>query len=224
MAYFESDFWHPSVATDAVILSLRNGMLSVVLGKRSDGKGWALPGGFIKRGESLDDCVKRELKEEAGIEVPFLTQFKNYSDPQRDDRHQTISVAYLAVHPSGKLRLKADTDVTDVGWFNVDELPILAFDHNQICSDAVIFAKDLVEKQPELVFAFHQGEFTLTELQQTYAALAGKKYAAENKRNFRLWVSKFGDSAGLVEDTGKIKTGSHRPAKLFRPNSKLFRR
>ena len=120
MANFESNFWHPSVATDAVILSLRNDTLAVVLGKRSDGKGWALPGGFIQEGESLDDCVKRELKEEAGIEVPFLTQFKNYSDPQRDDRHQTISVAYLAVHPSGKLRLKADTDVTDVGWFDVD--------------------------------------------------------------------------------------------------------
>jgi len=224
LAYFESDFWHPSVATDAVILSLRNGRLSVVLGKRSDGKGWALPGGFIQEGESLDDCVKRELKEETGIEVPFLTQFKNYSDPQRDDRHQTISVAYLAVHPSGKLRLKADTDVTDVGWFDVDELPTLAFDHNQICSDAVIFAKGLVEQKPELVFAFHEGDFTLTELQQTYAALAGEKYAPENKRNFRLWVSNFGDGAGLVEETGEMKTGSHRPAKLYRPNSKLFRR
>ena len=87
MANFESNFWHPSVATDAVILSLRNDTLAVVLGKRSDGKGWALPGGFIQEGESLDDCVKRELKEEAGIEVPFLTQFKNYSNPHRDDRH-----------------------------------------------------------------------------------------------------------------------------------------
>ena len=88
--------------------------------------------------------------------------------------------------------------------------------------DAVSFAKGLVERQPELVFAFHEGDFTLTELQQTYAALAGEKYAPENKRNFRLWVSNFGDGAGLVEETGKMKTGSHRPAKLYRPNRKLF--
>lgn len=222
MAYFESDYWHPSVATDAVILSLHRGVLSVLLAKRGDGRGWALPGGFIQEGESLDDCVRRELKEEAGIEVPYLQHYGNYSDPARDPRGQIISVAYVAIHPSGKLKLRADTDVVDVGWFDVADLPELAFDHRTICKDGIRFAQSMIETDPTIVFAFLPIEFTLTELQQIYASLGGKKYAPENKRNFRLWVDKFENGEGLVVETGNIKTGSHRPAKLYKPNSAIF--
>lgn len=222
MAYFESDFWHPSVATDAVILSLRDNTLAVVLGKRSDGKGWALPGGFIQKGESLDECVRRELKEETGIEVPYLQHYGNYSDPRRDPRGQIISVAYVAIHPSGKLKLHADTDVIDVGWFDVRDLPTLAFDHATIVADGIKFAQSQIEEDPSIVFAFLAKEFTLTELQQVYAALGGEKFVPENKRNFRLWVAKFGDGAGMVVETGNFKTGSHRPAKLYKPNPLLY--
>lgn len=222
MAYFESDFWHPSVATDAVILSLRDNTLAVVLGKRSDGNGWALPGGFIQKGESLDECVRRELKEETGIEVPYLQHYGNYSDPRRDPRGQIISVAYVAIHPSGKLKLHADTDVIDVGWFDVRDLPSLAFDHATIVADGIMFAQSQIEEDPSIVFAFLAKEFTLTELQQVYAALGGEKFAPENKRNFRLWVAKFGDGAGMVVETGNFKTGSHRPAKLYKPNPLLY--
>ena len=218
MAYFESDFWHPSVATDAVILSLHQNLLSVLLAKRGDGRGWALPGGFIQKGESLDECVRRELWEETGIEVPYLQHYANYSNPARDPRGQIISVAYVAIHPSGKLKIHANTDVTDVGWFDVCDLPALAFDHASICADGIRFAQGQIEDNPSIVFAFLADEFTLTELQQVYAALGGDKFAPENKRNFRQWVAKFRDGAGMVVETGNYKTGSHRPAKLYKPN------
>ena len=223
MAFFESEFWHPSVATDAVILSLKTGALCVLLAKRADGLGWALPGGFLQKGESLDECVRRELKEEAGIEVPFLKQFGVYSDPERDKRGQIISVSYVAVHPSGKLRLKAATDVVDVQWFVMNSLPALAFDHNVICADAVFFAKKLIEEDPSIIFAFLPAEFTLTELQNVFAAFGGNKFAPENKRNFRLWVNSYRDGSGLVSKTDGFRTGSHRPAQLYKPNPKLFR-
>ena len=111
MAIFESNYWHPSVTTDIVLLSLRQKKLSVLLVKRLDHEdGWALPGGFLEKGEDLDQCARRELKEETGIQVPYMSHFANYSDPNRDTRHQVISVAYLAVHPSGKLRIRANSE------------------------------------------------------------------------------------------------------------------
>jgi len=221
MAKFVSPYWHPAVATDVALFTLRKGELHLLCVKRIDDGTWALPGGFMQQGESLDQCAARELKEEAGIEVPYLKHFANYSEPDRDPREQVISIAYVAIHPSGKLRLKADTDVSDVNWFNARQVPELAFDHNKIADDAQRFLAGLVESRPEMVFAFHHAAFTLSELQQTFEAIAGDKYASRNKRNFRLWAERFG-GIGLVVETGDVRTGAHRPAKLYEPNPKLF--
>ena len=85
MAFFESEFWHPSVAADIVLFTIRNKRLSVLLVKRKDNQMWALPGGFLTKGESLNECAIRELKEETGIEVPFLRQFEKHR------KHENIS-------------------------------------------------------------------------------------------------------------------------------------
>ena len=224
MAYFESNYWHPSVAADIVLLTIRKKKLSVLLVKRLDRDNcWALPGGFLEKGENLEECARRELKEETGVEVPYLSHFSNYSDPKRDARHQVISVAYLAVHPSGKLRLRANSDVLDVNWFNVEGLPQLAFDHHQICHDGINFSRSLVEKKPELAFAFHKDYFTLTELQETFSAFGGTKFLPENKRNFRLWLRSFGNGIGLVTQTENFKHGKHRPARLYEANKLIIR-
>ena len=193
--------------------------MSVLLVKRLDSdSGWALPGGFLEKGENLEECARRELKEETGVEVPYLSHFSNYSDPNRDSRQQVISVAYLAVHPSGKLRLRANSDVLDLNWFNINELPRLAFDHNKICQDGIKFSRSLLEQKPELALAFHKEHFTLTELQETFSAFGDTKFLPENKRNFRLWLRSFGNGIGLVTETAHFKYGKHRPAKLFKPN------
>ena len=185
MAFFESNYWHPSVATDIVLLSLRQKKLSVLLVKRLDHEnGWALPGGFLEKGENLDQCAQRELNEETGIQVPYMSHFANYSDPNRDSRQQVISVAYLAVHPSGKLRIRANSDVLDVNWFNAENLPDLCFDHNKICSDGITYSRLLIERKPSLAFAFHKNGFTLTELQQTFAAFGGKNLVLRTKEIF----------------------------------------
>ena len=205
-----------------MLLTIREKSLNVLLVKRKDDGEWALPGGFITEGENLRTCAERELFEETGVKVPHLDQFKVYSEPDRDPRHQTISIAFIAIHPSGKLRLRADTDVSDVNWYNVKDIPKLAFDHNLICEDGIKYARSLIETDPRLVFAFHKQNFTFTELRETFEVLGGNKYSEENKRNFQLWLKNYGNGEGLIVETGEKRTGNHRPAALFRPNADLL--
>ena len=218
MAFFESEFWHPSVATDIVLFTIKNKKLCILLVKRKDNEMWAIPGGFLTKGESLNDCAKRELKEETGIEVPFLKQFENFSNPDRDHRGQVISVAFIGIHPSGKLKLKADTDVSDVDWFFYDEIPNLAFDHNEICIRAREKLNTLLNENAELLFPFLNKEFTLTELQETLICITTQSSSLKEKRNFRKWVFDYASGKGLVKETGNIRKGNHRPAKLYSKN------
>ena len=215
MAYFESDFWHPSVATDVVLFTIRESKLNILLVKRKDDGLWAIPGGFLQQGENLNQCAERELKEETGITVPYLEQFENFSNPSRDPRTQVISVAFIAIHPSGKLKLRADTDVSDVNWFDYETLPKLAFDHNEICIKASLRLDKLVKEKPELLFPFLNEEFTLTELHEAFLIVSSEISSLKEKRNFRKWVAEYNDGKGMVKETNNFRTGNHRPAKLY---------
>ena len=215
MAFFESDFWHPSVATDVVLFTIREGKLNILLVKRKDDGLWAIPGGFLQKGESLNQCAERELKEETGIIVPYLEQFENFSNPIRDPRTQVISVAFIAIHPSGKLKLRADTDVSDVNWFDYEMIPELAFDHNEICIKARLRLNKLVKEKPELLFPFLDKEFTLTELHETFLIVSSDISSLKEKRNFRKWVAEYNNGKGMVRETTSFRTGNHRPAKLY---------
>ena len=215
MAHFESNFWHPSVATDVVLFTIRERKLNILLVKRKDDGLWAIPGGFLQEGESLNQCAERELREETGITVPYLEQFENFSNPTRDNRTQVISVAFIAIHPSGKLKLRADTVVSDVSWFDYETIPKLAFDHNEICIKARLRLDKLVKEKPELLFPFLDKEFTLTELHETFLIVSSDISSLKEKRNFRKWVAEYNDGKGMVTETNSFRTGNHRPAKLY---------
>lgn len=219
MVQFKSEFWHPSIATDIVLFTIRNKTLNILLAKRKDNSMWAILGGFLKKGETLRQCAERELKEEAGISVPYLEQFENFSNPNRDDRNpntQVVSVAYIAIHPSGRLKIKANTDVSDVNWFEYQTIPELAFDHNEICKKARLKLDQLAKEKPELLFPFLNEEFTLTELHETLLSVSSDVSSLKEKRNFRKWVADYNNGKGLVEETGSYRTGNHRPAKLYK--------
>ena len=105
----------------------------VLIKRRNPPFGWAIPGGFIDYGESAEDAARREAKEETGLDIVNLRQFHTYSNPDRDPRHHTISVVFVA---QAKGKPKACDDATDVGLFDQDTLPSeLAFDHCQILDD-----------------------------------------------------------------------------------------
>jgi 8-oxo-dGTP diphosphatase len=97
---------------------------------------WALPGGFIDMDEDLETSASRELEEETGIKNVKLTQFKTYGAPGRDPRHRTITVVYYGFAIENTIALAGD-DAKSTGWFNIKQLPELAFDHNLILSDLI---------------------------------------------------------------------------------------
>lgn len=95
--------------------------------------GWALPGGFVEIGETVEQAVKREMKEETGLDLDNLAQFRVYSDPKRDPRFHTASVVFTA---DGVGELKGGSDAKVARVFKLDELPEeIPFDHRKIIED-----------------------------------------------------------------------------------------
>ena len=120
------------IPTVDIIIELED--KGIILIKRANEPfGWAIPGGFVDYGESVEDAARREAREETSLTVELLGQFAAYSAPDRDLRHHTISVVFLA-RAQGKPEAK--DDALEVGVFTKENLPSpLAFDHGQILAD-----------------------------------------------------------------------------------------
>lgn len=105
----------------------------VLIRRRYPPPGWALPGGFVDIGESLEEAAVREGREETSLEITLERQFHTYSDPSRDPRRHTITTVFIA---EGRGELKAADDAAEAGVFPPDALPTpLAFDHEEILRD-----------------------------------------------------------------------------------------
>jgi len=211
--YDPSQYERPSVTVDVVIFTLRRRQLHVLLVQRKhwpfEGM-WAIPGGFVRMDESLEDAARRELAEETGIDDPdiYLEQLYTFGDPGRDPRMRVITVAYFALISSDHLCLHADADAAIADWFPAYHPPELAFDHARILRYAIQRLRYKLE-YTALAFQLLPETFTLTELQEAYEHILDEKL---DKRNFRRKVL----AAGVLEETTLIRSGDHRPAKLYR--------
>jgi len=140
MAAFVYEYPRPMVTVDCVLAYQNSNAIYVLLIQRGREpfKGmWALPGGFVDLNEDLPHAAKRELLEETGIVCDQLMQFAAYGSPGRDPRGHTISVVFYSIVHS-QINPNAGDDAVYAKWFNISELPEIAFDHKIILSDFII--------------------------------------------------------------------------------------
>ena len=123
--------YHNPVPTVDILISYAGGV--VLIERLNQPPGWALPGGFVDYGESLEAAAVREAREETGLEVELTGQFHTYSDPARDPRLHTISTVFTAI---GRGKLQAGDDAGKAAVYQQDNLPEnIAFDHREILKD-----------------------------------------------------------------------------------------
>lgn len=130
----------PAVTADCVVFRLYGSTLQVLLIERRGEpyKGcWAFPGGFMNMDETIEQCALRELEEETGLHQVELEQLRAYSNPDRDPRDRVMTIAFIGQLSQENCEVVAGDDAAKAHWFAVDALPPLAFDHDQILSDAL---------------------------------------------------------------------------------------
>jgi len=198
------------VTVDIVIFTIQESVLKVLLIKRLVppfvGQ-MAIPGGFVLEKEDLDQAALRELKEETGVSDVYLEQLYSFGKPDRDPRGRVVTVAYFAlISPDRKL--SAGSDAAAAAWYPVDDLPKLAFDHAAILDYALERLRNKLE-YTTVGFQLLPEKFTLTELQEVYEAILGKKL---DKRNFRRKMSLL----KILKPLSEHRRGGQRPAQLYR--------
>ncbi|MBP3959992.1 NUDIX hydrolase [Gemmata sp. G18] len=125
------EYPRPALTVDVAIVTREARPRVLLIQRKKDpfAGSWAFPGGFVEENERLSDAARRELVEETGVTVADLEQLYTTGDPGRDPRGWTVSVVYLARVDPDSLKPVAADDASAVGWFPLDELPQLAFDH-----------------------------------------------------------------------------------------------
>ncbi len=228
-SYDPNDYERLSVAVDVALLSAFDGGLSTLLSRRHEHphKGrWALPGGFVRPDESLEDASARVLLEKGGLGGVFLEQLYTFGEPNRDPRTRVVSVAYYALVEKGRFvrDVSGQGEVVAarlrVPWGGeiggrVDALDArgrtlpLAFDHGEILGLAVKRLRGKLNYAP-IGFELLGDTFTLLELQRVHEAVLCRRL---NKDSFRRRML----SSGFLRATGRSQTGvDHRPAELYR--------
>jgi 8-oxo-dGTP diphosphatase len=165
--------------------------------------------------EDLESAAVRELLEETNVSDIYLEQLYTFGAPDRDPRTRVITVAYFAlvsIDQARNLQIHGGSDAGEASWWNVYSLPELAFDHASILEYAMQRLRWKLE-WTALGFLLLPSEFTLSELQQVYETVLGESL---DKRNFRRKIL----AADVLEETGNLREGDHRPARLYRFSAK----
>lgn len=201
-----------ALTVDCVVFGFDGSELQILLIRRGlapfEGQ-WALPGGFVRVDETLDEAARRELEEETGLRKVFLEQLYTFGSVERDPRERVVSVAYYALTKPADHTTAAATDAAEAKWFPIGATPALAFDHTDIFATALTRLRGKLAYEP-IGFELLPPKFSLTQLQQLYEAVLGEKI---DKRNFRKKVLGY-DLLIPLEETRR--DGPHRPAQLFR--------
>jgi 8-oxo-dGTP diphosphatase len=200
-----------AVTVDVVIFTIREGALQVLLVRRAIPpfeRQYAIPGGFVREDEPLEDAARRELEEETGVQNVYLEQLFTFGDPDRDPRGRVITVAYFALIASDKIALAASGDAAEARWFPMSDRPPVAFDHQRILDYAVERLRNKLE-YTTVGFQLLPEKFALGDLQNVYEAILGRPL---DKRNFRRKIALL----GIVKPLKEWRRTGRKPAQLYR--------
>lgn len=209
---FSYEFPRPALTVDIVVFALDEEDLQVMLIERDlepfAGR-WALPGGFVRVDETLEEAARRELAEETGLTDIYLEQLYTFGGLERDPRERVVTVAYYALVNLAGHQVQASSDARNAAWFAVNDLPDLAFDHEKVLATALERLRGKLRYQP-VGFELLPPKFPLRQLQHLYEVVLDREL---DKRNFR---KKILSMEILVELNEIEKDVAHRAAKLYR--------
>ena len=217
---YSYEYPRAALTVDCVVFGLDEADLQVLLIQRDlppfEGD-WALPGGFVRLEESLEEAARRELQEETGIENVFLEQLYTVGTVDRDPRERVVTVAYYAFVNLSDHRIQAATDARNAAWFAVDDVPALAFDHPEILEMAHERLRGKVRYQP-IGFELLPPKFTLRQIQHLYEVILDRPL---DKRNFRKKIL----SMGILIELDEVETDvAHRAARLYKFDHRKYKR
>ena len=217
MTTYYKEFQKVLLSVDCIIFGFDNNKLKILIGRRQldPGRGeWSLYGGFVRSDENLDEAANRTLYELTGLKKVYMRQVGVFGSIDRDPGERVVSVAYYALinvdDYADKQRLEHGVE-----WVEVDKIPTMYSDHNEMVNRALKLMREKIKKHP-ISFQLLPPLFTLTQLQRLYEAVIGEDV---DKRNFRKRIKEM----DYIEKTELIdKTHSKRGAALYRFNKKAY--
>ena len=217
MTQFYSEHSKVWLSVDCIIFGFDDGKLKILIGRRKmdPGRGeWSLYGGFVANDESVDDAASRTLYELTGLRNLYMRQVGAFGNVDRDPGERVVSIAYYAL-----INVKDYEDdlrmAHGVEWVNIEEIPQLYSDHNEMVMKARKLMQQKLAREP-VGFRLLPSLFTLTQLQKLYEAVNGSEL---DKRNFRKRVKEM----DFIEKTELIdKSSSKRGAYLYRFNKRVY--
>lgn len=220
----------PHISVDCVIFGFHDDQLKVLLLKWKESGTWCVPGGFIKRNESLDDSAKRILKERTGLENIFLRQFFAFGDPHRERgkrpfkimntvktwlMERFITVGYWSLVEYSKVTPHPDWLSEECRWWKVQEIPKLLYDHNNIVTKAHEALRNSLYDHP-VGYNLLPEKFTMPELQRLYETILNTSL---DRRNFQKKML----ALDIFEKLSERKTGgAHKAPFLYRFDKKKY--
>lgn len=200
------------LSVDCVILGFEEAKLKVLLIKRSIEPSrdmWALPGGFIRYNENIEDASSRILSERSGVKGLYMQQLGAFGEVNRFPERRVITLVYYAFVKPGQYNINPGPDASDTKWFDVNSLPKLPFDHQKIVETALSRLRRDVKYKP-IGFNLLPDKFPLLRLQELYEAIYSIKF---DKPNFRRKIMKM----NLLVELNEKQTGvAHRSARLYK--------
>ena len=176
---------HQGIHVIASIFTIDKGKLKILLVKRKNNpyQGlWALTGGADYNDEDLEEGLKREIYEKTGLENIEVKLANVFGKKNRSPVMRMVAVTYIGIIDASKVEIaKSTLKTSNAEWFSIDEVPHLAYDHNEIIADAIKKLKEEILKT-DLLKVFFPNGFTLPELQKVYESILEKKL---DRRNFR---------------------------------------